>query len=144
LQISGLGISMESIDMQKVKEKFRTLNARERTVIRHLTGFEGVEIKSLNAIAEELGISRERARQVAIIAIGKMDAALQEDKDDVVEQLANLAEKEYGGEFPSSFDVKINHAKLYWKIRGTFGEYKKVQALAEKKLREKHATAFDF
>lgn len=144
MQINGLGISIESVDMQKVKEKFRSLNSRERMVIRHLTGFEGAKVKSLNAIAEELGISRERARQVAIIAIGKMDAALQQDKDDVVNQLADLVETEYDGQFPSSFDVKINHAKLYWKIRGTFGEYKKVQALAEKKIRERNATAYDF
>lgn len=144
VQISGLGISLDQVDDGKVKSQFHTLSDRERYVVRHLTGLNNADVKSLNAISEELKISRERARQVAIIAIGKMDAALQEDKDDVVDQLAELAETQYEGELPSSFDIKINHAKLYWKIRATFGEYKKVQMLATEKLQERHSTAFDF
>jgi len=136
MKMNGLGISLNTLNEARVEEQYETLNDREQYIIRHLTGYDNHVIKSLNLISEELGISRERTRQIAIIAIGKMDAAVEKDKEEVVEQLLYLSRTNYGGTMPNSFDIKLNHTKLYWKIRGTYGSYKATVDAAQAKLSE--------
>jgi RNA polymerase nonessential primary-like sigma factor len=59
-----------------VKRWLAELSARERTVIERRYGLEGLEVATLDSLAGELGVTRERVRQVQLEALAKLRALL--------------------------------------------------------------------
>jgi RNA polymerase primary sigma factor len=59
-----------------VRTALHELPERERRLLELRFGFEG-EQQSLDAIARELGVSRERARQLERQALGRLETTLQ-------------------------------------------------------------------
>lgn len=57
---------------QKVREAIATLAPREQFVINHRYGFEDGRSKSLELVGRELGVTRERARQIEAQALNKL------------------------------------------------------------------------
>ena len=53
------------------------LNPRQRIVIERRFGLEGQPLQSLAEIARELGVSRERVRQIEVRAFEKLQKAMQ-------------------------------------------------------------------
>jgi RNA polymerase primary sigma factor len=66
----------ESFRRQAVRAALATLPERERRILELRFGFEG-ETKPLEAIGKELGITRERVRQLEHDAMAKLAAALE-------------------------------------------------------------------
>ena len=78
----------ESLRKQGVRRALDALPERERRILELRFGFDG-EQHSLDAIAHELGLSRERVRQLETTALAELAPRL----EGVVETLAeNLAE----------------------------------------------------
>lgn len=57
---------------QRVREAIATLAPREQFVINHRYGFEDGRSKSLELVGRELGVTRERARQIEAQALNKL------------------------------------------------------------------------
>jgi len=67
-----------------INESFEHLNEREKSVLKMRFGLMGKEALTLETIGEELGITRERVRQIQNTAIFKLS------KVDYIQQLKNL------------------------------------------------------
>ena len=59
-----------------VRDWLARLNARQRLVIERRFGLEGNEIATLEALAGELGLTRERVRQVQVEALARLRTML--------------------------------------------------------------------
>lgn len=70
---------IEADTKQIVRRMLSTLTAREERVIRGRYGFDGDE-KTLEDVANEFGVSRERARQMEVKALHKMQSRKYKDK----------------------------------------------------------------
>ncbi len=57
---------------KELEKLLKVLDEREREIIKHRYGLEGVEPKTLNEVGEMLGISRERVRQLENRALKKL------------------------------------------------------------------------
>lgn len=64
-------IALESVQRQKIRELVDTLSPREAIVIKLRYGFTG-RIYTLEEVGEQLGVTRERARQIEIKAINRL------------------------------------------------------------------------
>jgi RNA polymerase primary sigma factor len=64
-------------DMSLVKEAFASLGKRESVVLTLRFGLDGHGVKTLEEIGKELGVSRERIRQIQNEALQKMRATVQ-------------------------------------------------------------------
>ena len=76
-----LSEGLEDDDRKKEVEKgLKALNDRERTIITYLFGLDGKEKMDMSALGRKFGISRERIRQIHVMALAKMKRALTEEK----------------------------------------------------------------
>lgn len=63
-------------ESHSVRSAYCLLPAREREVIRHRFGLDGAPVLSLQAIVEQMGLSRERVRQIEHAALAHLRARL--------------------------------------------------------------------
>ena len=76
-----LSEGLDEDDRKKEVEKgLKALNDRERTIITYLFGLEGKEKMDMSELGRKFGISRERIRQIHMVALSKMKRALTEGK----------------------------------------------------------------
>jgi RNA polymerase primary sigma factor len=89
----ALDPSEEAADVMRrvaVRTALHELPERERRLLELRFGFEG-EQQSLDAIARELGVSRERARQLERQALGRLETTLQGVVEAAGDELAESA-----------------------------------------------------
>ncbi len=55
-----------------VSEWLELLSDKQRFVIRHRYGFDDTEVRTLEELAEQLGLTRERVRQIQLEALGQL------------------------------------------------------------------------
>lgn len=61
---------------QLVRDWIKKLNDKQRMVIRHRYGMDECEIMTLEELASELGLTRERVRQIQLEALGQLRRAI--------------------------------------------------------------------
>jgi RNA polymerase primary sigma factor len=71
---------LENDAMKHVMEMLQTMDSREATVLRMRFGLEGAEAHTLEEIGEQLGLTRERVRQIETEALGRLADGLQEPR----------------------------------------------------------------
>jgi RNA polymerase primary sigma factor len=71
---------IEADDMERIKEALERLEDRETAVIRMRFGLEGDGPMTLREIGENLGLTRERVRQVENLALSKLMTALDSER----------------------------------------------------------------
>ena len=72
---------VESDSLRHVLEMLKTMDEREATILRLRFGLGGVEPRTLKEIGGQLGLTRERVRQIETEALAKMAASLEEPND---------------------------------------------------------------
>ncbi len=76
-----LSEGLDEDDRKKDVEKgLKALNDRERTIITYLFGLDGKEKMDMSELGRKFGISRERIRQIHMVALSKMKRAITEGK----------------------------------------------------------------
>jgi RNA polymerase primary sigma factor len=77
-------------DMLKhVQSMLDTMDQREATVLRMRFGLENLEPRTLKEIGEELGLTRERVRQIETEALGRLADSLKDPHERRANQLAH-------------------------------------------------------
>jgi RNA polymerase primary sigma factor len=71
---------LENDAMKHVMEMLQTMDTREATVLRMRFGLEGAEAHTLKEIGEQLGLTRERVRQIETEALSRLAEGLQEPR----------------------------------------------------------------
>jgi RNA polymerase primary sigma factor len=69
---------VESDSLKHVLEMLQTMDQREATVLRMRFGLDGFEARTLKEIGEELGLTRERVRQIETEALNKMADSMEQ------------------------------------------------------------------
>jgi RNA polymerase primary sigma factor len=69
---------VESDSLRHVLVMLETMDQREATVLKLRFGLDGEEPRTLKQIGEQLGLTRERVRQIETEALGKMAASLED------------------------------------------------------------------
>lgn len=72
---------VESDSLRHVLKMLERMDEREATILRLRFGLGGVEPKTLKEIGEQLGLTRERVRQIETEALAKMAASLDDPRD---------------------------------------------------------------
>ncbi|MEM8864666.1 MAG: RNA polymerase sigma factor RpoD/SigA [Planctomycetota bacterium] len=72
---------VESDSLRHVLEMLKEMDEREATVLKLRFGLGGVEPRTLKEIGEQLGLTRERVRQIETEALGKLAASLDDPRD---------------------------------------------------------------
>lgn len=72
---------VESDSLRHVMKMLGRMDEREATILRLRFGIGGVEPKTLKEIGEQLGLTRERVRQIETEALAKMAASLDDPRD---------------------------------------------------------------
>ena len=67
---------VESDSLRHVLAMLKEMDEREATVLKLRFGLGGVEPRTLKEIGEQLGLTRERVRQIETEALGKLAASL--------------------------------------------------------------------
>jgi RNA polymerase primary sigma factor len=80
----------DSVRRQEVRDALRTLPERERRVLELRFGFDGQQ-QALESIGRELGITRERVRQLEGQALAKLASELGDGVDAADDELARAA-----------------------------------------------------
>jgi RNA polymerase primary sigma factor len=76
-QLSPDEAMMENDSMRHVLEMLKTMDDREATVLRLRFGLDNAEPKTLKEIGEQLGLTRERVRQIETEALNRMADSLE-------------------------------------------------------------------
>ena len=80
-QLSPDEALVESDSLKHVMKMLDTMDVREASVLRMRFGLDHHEPKTLKQIGEQLGITRERVRQIETEALGKMAESMQGPRD---------------------------------------------------------------
>ncbi|MBW3596081.1 MAG: RNA polymerase sigma factor RpoD/SigA [Planctomycetes bacterium] len=72
---------LEHDALKHVLRMLETMDDRERTVLRMRFGLGGMEPHTLKEIGEQLGLTRERVRQIETEALGKLGDSLKDPKE---------------------------------------------------------------
>ncbi len=72
---------LEHDALKHVMRMLETMDERERTVLRMRFGLGGMEPHTLKEIGEQLGLTRERVRQIETEALGKLGESLKDPKE---------------------------------------------------------------
>lgn len=67
-------------ELTTIRKLLEAIDEREARILRMRFGFDGQEPLTLKQIAQEIGISRERVRQIADEALRKLNAQLNDDR----------------------------------------------------------------
>jgi RNA polymerase primary sigma factor len=67
--------------LKQVLEMIRTMDTREATVLKMRFGLEDYAPHTLKEIGEQLGLTRERVRQIETEALGKLASGLEDPLD---------------------------------------------------------------
>jgi len=78
---------VETDVLKHVMEMLQDMDAREATVLRMRFGLGDMEPHTLKEIGEELGLTRERVRQIETEALSKLGEGLQDPRDRLLEDL---------------------------------------------------------
>ena len=70
----------EADDLETIRQLLDTIDQREATILRLRFGLDGSEPLTLKQIGQEVGLTRERVRQIEIEALGKLNRRLSSDK----------------------------------------------------------------
>lgn len=75
-QLSPDEALVENDSLRHVLEMLKSMDEREATILKLRFGLGGVEPRTLKEIGQELGLTRERVRQIETEALGKLAASL--------------------------------------------------------------------
>jgi len=73
--------------LKYVREMLATMDAREATVLRLRFGLDDSPPRTLKEIGEQLGLTRERVRQIETEALGKLSEGLKDPHEKMMEQM---------------------------------------------------------
>jgi RNA polymerase primary sigma factor len=76
---------VESDCLHHVMEMLTTMDQREATVLRMRFGLDGHDSRTLKEIGEQLGLTRERVRQIETEALNKMADTLEDPRERLLE-----------------------------------------------------------
>lgn len=79
---------VENDDLKHVMQMLDTMESRESTVLRLRFGLGGAEPHTLKEIGEQLGLTRERVRQIETEALNKLADGLKDPREREAEALA--------------------------------------------------------
>ncbi|TWT78214.1 RNA polymerase sigma factor SigA [Posidoniimonas polymericola] len=80
-QLSPDEAMVENDSLRHVLEMLKTMDEREATVLKLRFGLGGIEPRTLKEIGLQLGLTRERVRQIETEALGKLAASLDDPRD---------------------------------------------------------------
>ncbi len=81
---------VENDDLKHVMQMLDTMETRESTVLRLRFGLGGAEPHTLKEIGEQLGLTRERVRQIETEALNKLADGLKDPREREAEALSRL------------------------------------------------------
>lgn len=71
---------LEADDLKMIRQLLDTIDHREATILRLRFGLDGIEPLTLKQIGQEVGLTRERVRQIEIEALGKLNQRLSSNR----------------------------------------------------------------